>query len=602
MSLHRYLSALVASDTSQPYFYASIGVSGEAQGYVTPTASAAGAVAVSGSVLAAVYPIGYTAGAIGIAGAVTGLFAPGTPANVSWEHQGPLEVKYFNQANFPPVYYASAAISVPIVGNFAGAHYGSTATFNVEINFNSSFTGNHGVGATFDVPVDVVSSFEGSHGVSSTFDVGVAVVGTAILGHSPVFASAPNNAANFSWYGKAAYMLPGGHAADFRQPADPVARFDAGYVGVVAEFIGGHYGSTGVFVSAITVAGTASGMHGVNIFGDATIPLNLTGSDRWFSYFPIARRPSPFATLRYSGGAANSLARNSFGGPVSNTVAKYPDSQTYTQSTIPGLTIAHATHNPTGNGYLQYTAINKMVTWTNQAGAVSSTILEQDGWYAVGTTVAGFLRFYAAIASLPSGDMGQTITIADALGTLFDTPASNELASGATEYRALYLVNESPNRMTEVVLRLISDTPASSVYVGSTFNPLSTYATPQVEGLSFSVFNHKTMTPPISTSLTSLVLRERLVSLMPNGTPRFPYYATDMTQNSNGVDLDIELQLQDRYDSTNKLEAVEWSDTLLWASIPAGRMVSFWVKRVMPPNPVVPLTEIIDFDISFILI
>ena len=338
-----------------------------------------------------------------------------------------------------------------------------------------------------------------------------------------------------------------------------------------------------------------------DIAGALSAPLRITGSNRVFDVGTAPRVQSPYVAFKYSGGPANVTPRNSIGGQVSSAALAYPDSQTFTQTTIYGITILHAAKFPAGTCTLQYTPLSKTLTLINALGVSSSVQFTHSGLYAIGDTATGYFRLDVEYSQLPASDTSDFSVVADALDTLFDTPASAQIASGVTEYRALYLVNESEATMRSVVLLLTHGDLSSSVYLGSSFASLSQYTTTADEALSFGVFNHKTMTPPISTSLSGHFLREGLNSAGLNTVPRFPFYPTDSKYSSDGLTTNVERLLADRYDSTNQLAEVHWTNALLWAEIPAGRMVSFWVKRVVPPNPAIPINEIIDLNITFSL-
>jgi hypothetical protein len=230
---------------------------------------------------------------------------------------------------------------------------------------------------------------------------------------------------------------------------------------------------------------------------------------------------------------------------------------------------------------------------------VSSTVvLGGTGWAAVGKTDTGYLRLY--VTSLPGSDQSQSITIANTLNSLFGAPAGNEITNGVTEYRALYLVNETSSTLVDIVMVLTQDTAASDVTIGSTFNPVSQYATPRIDALNFGYLNPTIGCAPYSTSLSALFPREQLVGRNGNYAPKFHYFPTDMTQSSDGTTVDVEIQLVNRYDPTGKLGGVLWGTSLSWGTILPNKMVSFWLRRVIPPNPTIPVSENVSLDITFV--
>lgn len=310
-------------------------------------------------------------------------------------------------------------------------------------------------------------------------------------------------------------------------------------------------------------------------------------------------RASPVLTFLYSGGAGNANPDLSFGGPASQAAGKYPASQSYTASTIPGIEIIHAARNTAGSGTLEYVFSTNSVKWTDPTSNVSEVILSGDGVVAVGDSVTGYLRLRITAGSLPGSDQSQSITVAQVRDTLFTNPSSNELTSGVTDYRALYLSNEAGNDAISATLTLTDNAPESGITIGSTFIPASRYSTPEADALDFGTMNSLLSVAPYSTSLSAHFPRTTMGAGTQIMTPASGYFPQSYAQNSNGVDEDIEVQLQDGKDSSGKLVNVEWGSSLFWDTIPAGRMVSFWIRRVVPPGPATPTVERALFDLDF---
>mgnify|MGYP000222731137 CR=1 FL=1 len=304
--------------------------------------------------------------------------------------------------------------------------------------------------------------------------------------------------------------------------------------------------------------------------------------------------------LLYSGGAGNSSPAFSIGGAASTTPARYIHSQTFTPSTISGLEITHAARNPDGVGSLSFVAANKSVVWQNPLGVSTTLALDlSQEWAAVGSTTTGFLRLRVSPEMLPVTDAVQAITVAQANHTLFGAPASNEITAGLTDYRCLYLWNQSPVALSSVNLVLTDMAPASAVQIGSTFNSISQYKTTSADGLDFGTIHPLGSVAPYTVSLAGGFRRERLEAKTRAGTPTMAFFPPDYGQDSDGATKDVDVLLADSLDSTNKLSAVLWGTSLYWGTIGAGRMVSLWVKRALPPNPTLPVTETILFDITF---
>lgn len=230
-------------------------------------------------------------------------------------------------------------------------------------------------------------------------------------------------------------------------------------------------------------------------------------------------------------------------------------------------------------------------------GVVTHTKLSTSGQYAVGSNVTGYLRLTVDFPSL-AGDASQSVTVANVRNTLFGKPDDADLITGVTDYRALYLVNRSNANLTSVVLTLTDAAPESTLTVGSSFAPRSVYGTTTGRD-KLTLLNYFTANSPYSGSFGSGLRREALALLTPSGSPHTSYYVPEFSQNSDGLTTDVELVLADAEDSTGVLGVVDWGSTVSWATIPAGRMVSFWVRRQVPPGPAMPTFEQAKFDVTF---
>ena len=303
--------------------------------------------------------------------------------------------------------------------------------------------------------------------------------------------------------------------------------------------------------------------------------------------------------LIYSGGATNDSASASLGGPVSTVAGGYIASQSYTASTIPGIQITHASRNPEGIGSLSYSVSSGLITWQPPNGLPVSSPPFSDGWLAIGTNTGGYLRLFLTISQLPTSDTTQPIAIADLKNTLFGKPTANDIIDGVTHYRALYLVNQSENTAENVKLVLTELAIGSDLSIGSTFLPVSTYDTSPDDVLNFSGVHAFGGIAPYTTSISPRYKRERLESLTLGGYPSMSYYPIGLSQNSDGVTTDIEAQIVDSEDSTGVLSEVQWGTSLYWSSILPGKMVSFWVRRVIPPSPTSPVYERVLLDFTF---
>jgi hypothetical protein len=274
-------------------------------------------------------------------------------------------------------------------------------------------------------------------------------------------------------------------------------------------------------------------------------------------------------------------------------------SQSYTISAIPGISIYHAAKNAVGTGTLDYVASAGRLNWTPHGGNTYTISIGESGNYIVGDVVQGYLRIVAVVPSLPVTDTSCQIAIDNLDNTLFAPPTQDDYLSGATDYRALYLHNQSSSKVGDVSLLVLQGQYGSDIRIGSMFSSVSQYATSMKERLGFRTYNPITNTPAFSLSMEALYPRESLVSISRPGYPRFGYYPSIPTQYSDGVNYGVEHLIADIYDSGGVLANVEWGSRLYWKEIDAGKMVSFWVRRDIKEKPYIPATETMQLDISF---
>lgn len=306
-------------------------------------------------------------------------------------------------------------------------------------------------------------------------------------------------------------------------------------------------------------------------------------------------KATPALVFVYSGGAANSSPAASLGGQVSQTVGRIAVSQSFTQPGIPGIEVQFAARNPLGSGTLFYASANQTVTWTPLAGSPSVAALA-DGLVAVGSDVAGYLNLQVTMVDLPGGDATENVVIDDVAATVFDTPTPSDLAGGATEYRCLYIVNQTGSPVYNVQLVLTQDTPATEVTLGTVFAASSQFQTTFSEMNTLVRFNPILGGAPYTTALDDGGARERLLAAHRSGLPFVPF-AEGGRESSDGVSLFVPPLLADRYDSTGLLSEVDWGSALSWPEILPDRMVSIWLRRVTPVEPT-PSNESINLDLT----
>ena len=145
--------------------------------------------------------------------------------------------------------------------------------------------------------------------------------------------------------------------------------------------------------------------------------------------------------LFLSGGAGNTDPNASLGGIISAT--RYV-SQNATGVTIAGVTVNDAAENTVGSGTLAYLVSGQTLTWTPPGGASGTPVaVGANGSYIIrgaGAT-AGYLRVTVVAASLPAGNVSNTVTVANWDNKLFDDVTKAEALAGNINYRCIYVKN-----------------------------------------------------------------------------------------------------------------------------------------------------------------
>lgn len=381
-------------------------------------------------------------------------------------------------------------------------------------------------------------------------------------------------------------------------PDVPTINFQ-GTVGLSGEFECAHYGAKGSFSGNIPVTGEFALANGTRGSGAMQAFIKLTGSYKAFPYVPVAKAVSNNLVLRYSGGSGNSNPLLSLGGVVSSAAGRFPLSQSFTASTIPGVSILHAAKNPDGTGQLNYYASTGRLEWVTPDADTYSVAISSSGSYAIGDTIQGFIRVEVVYSSLPSVDASCNISVLTAEDSLFTRPSLAELNTGVVEYRSLYLHNQSTSGAEDVVLTRILGQYGSQIEIGSSFAGRSYYSTSEKEEVNFRLFNPVMNKGTFSISSTAHINREQLVATNRTGEPLFNFFPSSPVQSSDGETYDVEPAIADIYDSTNTLSMVEWGNSIYWPFIAPGAMVSFWIRRTVPAGPYTPSTEKVQFDINF---
>ncbi|CAN5813389.1 hypothetical protein BH20PSE1_BH20PSE1_00930 [soil metagenome] len=145
--------------------------------------------------------------------------------------------------------------------------------------------------------------------------------------------------------------------------------------------------------------------------------------------------------LFLSGGAGNTDPNLSLGGVISTTRLL---SQNATGVTIAGVTVNDASGNAVGTGTLAYAVSGQTLTWTPPgASAGVAVAVGTNGTYIIrgSEPTAGYLRVTVVAASLPAGNVSNSVTIANRDQNLFDDVTKAQAIAGDTNYRCYYLKN-----------------------------------------------------------------------------------------------------------------------------------------------------------------
>ncbi|MGH8566543.1 MAG: hypothetical protein ACREXU_00630, partial [Gammaproteobacteria bacterium] len=119
-------------------------------------------------------------------------------------------------------------------------------------------------------------------------------------------------------------------------------------------------------------------------------------------------------------------------------------SQNTTGVTIAGVTVNDAAGNTAGSGTLAYTVSGQTLAWTPPGGAAGSAVaVGANGTYIIrgsGAT-AGYLRATVVAASLPAGNVSNTVVVSNRDNGLFDDVTKAEALAGNDNYRCIYVKN-----------------------------------------------------------------------------------------------------------------------------------------------------------------
>lgn len=173
--------------------------------------------------------------------------------------------------------------------------------------------------------------------------------------------------------------------------------------------------------------------------------------------------------LFLSGGAGNADPNASLGGIISATRFL---SQNVTGVTIAGVTVNDAAENAVGSGTLAYLVSGQTLTWTPPGGAAGVAVpVGSNGTYVIrgaGVT-AGYLRVTVVAASLPAGNVSETVTVSNRDNNLFDDVTKAQALAGDVNYRCTYYKNaHATDTATDVRLWINQDSlGADTIAIGA---------------------------------------------------------------------------------------------------------------------------------------
>lgn len=302
-------------------------------------------------------------------------------------------------------------------------------------------------------------------------------------------------------------------------------------------------------------------------------------------------RPLPGVVLMYSGGGTVYLPSSSVGGAIATI--PYMSQLANLSPDIPGISILHA-YGFTATASLVYNHLSHTLTLTS-AGDTSSYTLTKDSYIVLGSNEAGCLLLRVVYATLPASTVSATVSSSGVSNTLFEDPDSSQIISGGTTYRCLYLMNYSDEDISNLTVAISSGT-VDILTVGTEY--LDSVNT-RLTGLSPS-FQISARSNAAGGRDGSFSLRKSSLYPMADvklGSP-FGYVSAGGGQVTDGRTSDLPITLTYDNDPTGKLARVAFASSIQWETVRKGFGISFWVKKIQPPNPPVPTPESIVMSIT----
>lgn len=280
--------------------------------------------------------------------------------------------------------------------------------------------------------------------------------------------------------------------------------------------------------------------------------------------------------VQYTGGSSPAT---SLGGAAGADDTAQFSSQTITFKSgtqIGGVQLIASDHMALGDGTLDFDSGANTLTWTESGGTPVVENLGGDGYYRFDTP-GQKLAFKLTTSSLPGANASGVYTIAKKDNNLFNnlTPADRTVTQ--TQYRCLFVKNNSGVDLTGAVVTAVGLEKGSltfgSEYLGRGLAADSTL----VEDRQIV---HPDGTYHIMAHDVNVGVRPKMI--MPGSIEihwgAHPQVAGNF-QDSDGQTTDLPYTIVDEDDSTQVLGGVQFKGSLNLPIIPAGQYVSFWVKR-----------------------
>ena len=249
---------------------------------------------------------------------------------------------------------------------------------------------------------------------------------------------------------------------------------------------------------------------------------------------------------------------------------------------VPGVQVLSVHRMRPGSHTLHFNAATRTVSLVMLAGLLEYTaaVAPSQSTVVVGSREAGF-----AVVQIDAGAMTTsniTLDVTLRRNTLFPDPSLLALGSGETQYRCLYLFNDTDQEVANVQLA-VQDDSVDTVTVASEFTSdvslagFSSMQTPRS-------IHHRALDPTGWGGVFFMENAPQMHSEISVNSLPVILAAPATTQASDGDTIQTPMLIEDVYDSQGRLGGLTFGPSLAWPKIPPRRGVTFWVRRVQPPT------------------